>query len=76
VRAEVDEHSIHIEVDDDAGGFSLEDAPAGRGLDSLRHDVAALAVKVDTGVTTVRVSVARRPPERPPRWAHLLRSGE
>lgn len=76
VRAEVSDRSISIEVDDDAGGFRLEDTPAGRGLDSLRHDVADLAVSVDRGVTTVRVTVARRPLEQPARRRLLTRAGE
>lgn len=59
VRCAVDDDTLRIEVDDDAGGFRLDEVPAGRGLDGLRRDVISLTVDVGPEVTTVTVELSR-----------------
>lgn len=39
IRVTHDGDTVHVSVIDDAGGFLLADVPAGRGLDTLVHDV-------------------------------------
>jgi len=39
IRLRVDDELIEVEVEDEAGGFDLDTAPIGRGLDSLRNSL-------------------------------------
>jgi hypothetical protein len=39
---------VVLEVEDDAGGFAMDDVPAGRGLDSLRRELAPGYFEVET----------------------------
>jgi hypothetical protein len=62
-RLDVAGGRIAVEVEDEAGGFDLDLAPAGRGLDGLRHELgpgALTSVRTERG-TRVRAVVARRP---------------
>jgi signal transduction histidine kinase len=67
IRATVDDDRgrFELEFEDDGGGFDIEAVPAGRGLDSLRHDLpsGALALhRTDTG-TVARVVFSLPAPE-------------
>lgn len=56
VRAVRDDESVTIEVEDDAGGFDVEDLPIGRGLDRLRSDLGeSFAIERTPAGSIVRV---------------------
>jgi len=63
IRCTVTPGRLLVEVEDDAGGFHLEDIPVGRGLDGLRHDLAVpggpppIEVEATIDGTCVRVRV-------------------
>lgn len=59
VRCTVDDDTVGIEVEDDAGGFRLDEVPAGRGLDGIRRDATSLAVDARGEMTIVRVELPR-----------------
>ncbi|HEX7096623.1 MAG TPA: hypothetical protein VF183_12125 [Acidimicrobiales bacterium] len=62
VNAAPDEGRIELCIDDDAGGFDIRDVPAGRGLDSLRHELGehALELRRTARGTSARVVFALR----------------
>jgi hypothetical protein len=51
LRLEVSPRRIEVEVEDEAGGFDLDQAPVGRALDGLRHELGPGAL---TGQRTGR----------------------
>jgi signal transduction histidine kinase len=66
VRVRHDDDTVTVTVTDDAGGFTLDEVPAGRGLDSLRADGVHLAVTPTDRGSQVTADIARskRPPVR------------
>lgn len=66
IRASVTDDGVVVEVEDDAGGFRLEQIPAGRGLDRLRQEVRSLEVH-RTGAGAIVAVHIERPTEPGPR---------
>jgi signal transduction histidine kinase len=61
IRIASDDASVSLVVTDDAGGFDLDEVPAGRGLWQLREELDGDAINVDDidGGSVVSVRIGR-----------------
>jgi hypothetical protein len=73
---EIDDEVVIVRLADNAGGFDLDEVPAGRGLDSLADDLGRRNVQriglPGGSLMIVTIPVAHRPAERRPPWEETL----